>query len=296
VTRPLLIPLPGNGPLVDGLASGIGADVGRVAIRRFPDGETHLRYETPIAGRSLVLLCTLDRPDDKFLPLAFAAAAARDLGAVRVDLVAPYLAYMRQDRRFQEGEAVTSTHFAKLLSGQIDSLVTVDPHLHRRSSLAEIYSIPTKVLHAAPLISEWIRKEVKMPLLIGPDSESEQWVVAVARDAGAPYVVLQKRRHGDRDVDVSVPDVARWRDHTPVLVDDIVSTAHTMIETIGHLKREGMQPPVCVAVHGIFAGSAFSDLVAAGAGRVVTTNTIPHATNAIDITELLAQGVRAIAG
>ena len=296
MTRPLLIPLPGNDPLVDGLASGIGADVGRVAIRRFPDGETYLRYETPIAGRSLVLLCTLDRPDDKFLPLAFAAAAARDLGAVRVDLVAPYLAYMRQDRRFQQGEAVTSTYFAKLLSGQIDSLVTVDPHLHRRSSLAEIYSIPTQVLHAAPLISEWIRSEVKMPLLIGPDSESEQWVAAAARDAGAPYVVLQKLRHGDRDVDVSVPDVARWRDHTPVLVDDIVSTAHTMIETIGHLKREGMQPPVCVAVHGIFAGSAFSDLVAAGAGRVVTTNTIPHATNAIDITGLLAQGVRAIAG
>lgn len=296
MTRPLLIPLPGNGPLGDGLASGIGADVGRVAIRRFPDGETHLRYETPIAGRSLVLLCTLDRPDDKFLPLAFAAAAARDLGAVRVDLVAPYLAYMRQDRRFQRGEAVTSTHFAKLLSGQIDSLVTVDPHLHRRSSLAEIYSIPTKVLHAAPLISEWIRSEVEMPLLIGPDGESEQWVAAAARDAGAPYVVLQKLRHGDRDVDVSVPDVARWRDHTPVLVDDIVSTAHTMIETIGHLKREGMQPPVCVAVHGIFAGSAFSDLVAAGAGRVVTTNTVPHATNAIDITGLLTQGVRAIAG
>jgi len=296
VTRPLLIPLPGNAPLVNGLASVIGADVGRVAIRRFPDGETYLRYETPIAGRSLVLLCALDRPDDKFLPLAFAAGAARDLGATRVDLVAPYLAYMRQDRRFQQGEAVTSAYFAKLLSGQIDSLVTVDPHLHRRSSLAEIYSIPTQVLHAAPLISEWIRNEVKMPLLIGPDSESEQWVVAVARDAGAPYVVLQKRRHGDRDVDVSVPDVARWRDHTPVLVDDIVSTAHTMIETIGHLKREGMQPPVCVAVHGIFAGSAFSDLVAAGAGRVVTTNTVSHATNAIDITGLLAQGVRAIAG
>ncbi len=294
MTRPLLIPLPGNDRVVDGLAKAVGAEVGRVAIRRFPDGETYLRYETAVSGRSLMLLCTLDRPDDKFLPLVFAAAAARDLGASQVGLVSPYLAYMRQDRRFQPGEAVTSTHFAKLLSSQIDWLVTVDPHLHRRGSLAEIYSIPTQVMHAAPLISNWIRDEVKMPLLIGPDSESEQWVAAVARDAGAPHVVLRKVRHGDRDVDVSVPEVARWGDHTPVLVDDIVSTGRTMIETISHLKREGMRPPVCVAVHGIFSGDAFNDLVAVGPGKVATTNTVPHASNAIDITALLAQGVRTI--
>lgn len=138
MTRPLLIRLPGNGHLVDDLASAIGADVGRVTIRRFPDVETYMRYEGSIVGRSLVLLCTLDRPDDKFLPLVFTAAAARDLGAPRVGLVAPCLAYMRQDRRFQPGEAVTSTYFAKLLSGQIDWLVTVDPHSRRRSLLAEI--------------------------------------------------------------------------------------------------------------------------------------------------------------
>ena len=292
--RPLLIPLPGNDHLVNDLASAIDADVGRVAIRRFPDGETYLRYETPIAGQSLVLLCTLDRPDDKFLPLVFAAAAARDLGATQVGLVAPYLAYMRQDRRFQPGEAVTSGYFAKLLSSQIDWLVTVDPHLHRRKSLGEIYNIPAQVMHAAPLISEWIRREVKMPLLIGPDSESEQWVAAVAHDAGAPHLILQKVRNGDRDVRVSVPEAARWREYTPVLVDDIVSTARTMIETIGQLKREGMRPPLCIAVHGIFADNAFGDLMAAGAARVVTTGTVPHVTNAIDVTALLAHGIRAV--
>lgn len=295
MTRPLLIPLPRNEHIVDGLASAVGADVGRIVIRRFPDGETYLRYETPVSGRSLLLVCTLDRPDDKFLPLVFAAAAARELGAAQIGLISPYLGYMRQDRRFQLGEAVTSTYFAKLLSSQIDWLVTVDPHLHRRESLAEIYSIPTRVMHAARLISNWIRTEVKMPLLIGPDSESEQWVAAVARDAGAPHVVLHKVRHGDRDVEVSVPEVARWRGHTPILIDDIISTGRTMIETIGHLSRQGMRPPVCIAVHGIFAGNAFSDLVAVGAEKVITTNTIQHTTNSIDVTALLAQGVRAAA-
>ncbi|MBX9823636.1 MAG: ribose-phosphate pyrophosphokinase [Xanthobacteraceae bacterium] len=290
--RPILFPLPGNEAMADRLAPAIDAEIGCLSVRRFPDGETYLRYDTPVAQRSIVLLCTLDRPDDKFLPLMFAAEAARDLGATRVGLVAPYLAYMRQDRRFRSGEAITSACFARLLSRQVDWLVTVDPHLHRRQSLTEIYAVPTAVMHSAPLISQWIRDKVENPLLIGPDEESEQWVSLVARDADAPAVVLQKERHGDRDVSVSVPEVKRWRSHTPVLVDDIASTGRTMTETIGHLKQSGMRGPVCIAVHGIFAGTAFRDLEAAGAAEIVTTNTVPHETNRIDITGLLAQGIR----
>lgn len=139
-----------------------------------------------------------------------------------------------------------------------------------------------------------IRANVERPLLIGPDAESEQWVAAVAQAAEAPHVVLQKIRRGERDVDVTVPQLERWRDATPVLVDDIVSTACTMIETIRHLRRAGMRPPVCVAVHGVFANGALHELLKARASRVVTSNTIPHASNAIDVTGLLAEAVRIV--
>ena len=292
MTRPLIAALPGNGPLAALLCDALGAERARLQVRQFPDGETYVRHESEVSGRDLVMVCTLDRPDTKFLPLIFAASAARNLGASSVGLVAPYLAYMRQDRRFHPGEAVTSTIFAAAVSRHIDWLVTVDPHLHRRSSLGEIYSVPAMALHAAPLLSEWIARNVSRPILVGPDSESEQWVAAVADAAKAPYVVLEKTRRGDRDVTVSLPDVAQWRDHTPVLVDDIVSTARTMIETVGHLVAAGMKAPVCIAVHGVFADDACNDLRRAGAGRVVTTNTIPHETNEIDVARLITDAIR----
>ena len=291
----VLLPLPGNETPAQALAAILDGELGAADVRRFPDGETLVRLATPVAGRAVALVATLDRPDDKLLPLLFLAATVRDLGAARVGLVAPYLAYMRQDRRFREGEGVTSAYFARILSSGVDWLVTVDPHLHRRATLAEIYTIPGIAVHAAPAISAWIRSQVPRPLLVGPDVESAQWVTAAARAAGAPAVVLEKTRRGDHDVEVSVPDVERWRDHTPVLVDDIISTARTMIETVGHLRRADLAPPVCVGVHAVFAGRAYDDLVAAGAARVVTCNTIPHVSNTIDLTELLADGVRAVA-
>ena len=291
----LIFPLPGNDSLAHSLAATLGAEVGQLTVRRFPDQETYVRVDSPVTGRDVAIACTLHRPDDKLLPLLFLASTLRELGARQVGLVAPYLAYMRQDRRFREGEAVTSTHFAAFLSETVDWLVTVDPHLHRRNSLAEIYSIPTAVLHAAQNIADWIAQDVPNPVLVGPDAESAQWVRAVADLARAPAIVLEKLRRGDRDVSVSVPDIERWRDHTPVLVDDIISTARTMIATIGHLRRIELVAPVCVGVHAVFADRAYDELREAGAGRVVTCNTVPHTSNAIDVVSLLASGMQSLA-
>ena len=95
---------------------------------------------------------------------------------------------------------------------------------------------------------------------------------------------------------VSVPDVNRYLSYTPVLVDDIISTARTMIETVGHLKRASMRAPVCIGIHGVFADNAYANLRAASVGKIVTCNTIANPSNAIDITELLAVGMRSLGG
>jgi len=294
MTALLLFAMPGNEVMTRALAQRLDGEVGEVELHAFPDGETYLRFLADPAGRALALVCTLDRPNGKILPLLFAAAAARELGATSVGLAAPYLAYMRQDRRFKPGEAVTSRAFARLLSDAFDWLVTTDPHLHRYDSLQDIYAIPTRAVQAAPLISQWIRTRVARPLIIGPDSESEQWVSAVAKDAGAPYAVLDKVRRGDREIEISARNLGALAGRTPVLVDDIISSGRTMIEAVRLIVARGAIAPVCVAIHGVFADDSNTLLAQAGA-RVVTSNSIPHATNEIDVGEILAGAVRELA-
>jgi ribose-phosphate pyrophosphokinase len=220
------------------------------------------------------------------------AATLRDLGAARLLLVAPYLPYMRQDSRFRQGEGVTSRYYAALISSHYDGLITVDPHLHRYASLAEVYAVPATCVRAAPAIGDWIRDHVRHPLLIGPDSESRQWVEAVAGVAGAPSIVLEKIRRGDRDVSVSVPDLEPYRGRQPVLLDDIISSGRTMAEAVHRVNGGGSAAPVCIAIHPVFAEGAVQDLRAAGAGRVVSCNTIGHETNAIDVDPLIADACR----
>ena len=287
----LFFALPGNERLTERLALKSNAQIGKVTIRRFPDGESYVRVHSDVKGKFVLLVSTLDRPDEKFLPLYFLSETVKSLGANKVCLVAPYLAYMRQDKVFNPGEGVTANYFGSLLTGCIDGIITVDPHLHRIHSLSQVYQITNKVVHAGSEISEWIQQNVENPILIGPDAESKQWVSDVAKKANAPFLVLQKIRLGDNEVKVSIPEDASYKKANPVLVDDIISTAHTMLETIANLKAQGMKPPVCIGIHAVFANDAYQELLNAGVERVVTCNTIPHPSNAIDISDALVKAV-----
>jgi ribose-phosphate pyrophosphokinase len=297
---PLILAAPGDASAARALADRLGAELGTATVRSFPDSEVYVRIDCGVVGRPVWLVCTLHPASDKFLPLYFMAQTVRDLGADEVYLAAPYLAYMRQDDRFQQGEGITSRYFGRLLSSAVDGLITVDPHLHRFAALDQVYSVPTRAVRAAPRIADWVRDNVERPALIGPDAESEQWVKAVAAELDCPSLVLRKVRRGDREVAISplaegVSSGAPidWSRHTPVLVDDIVATARTMIETLSQLRRSGAPPPICIGVHAVFSQSAYDDLRSAGASRVVTCNTIPHPSNAIDVMDLVADAIAA---
>lgn len=292
--KALLFELSGAPGLASRLTELIGAEVGELERRQFPDGESYLRFVTLVEGRSVILLCTLDHPDPRLVPLLFAAAAAREQGARDIGLVAPYLAYMRQDRQFRTGEAVTSKEFARLLSGHFDWLVTLDPHLHWYRALDELYSIPAIAATATDAIAGWVQQNVDQPVIIGPDEESRQWVERIASLAGARSTVLRKQRSGDYSVTIDPGGLEHLGQGTPVLVDDIASSARTLIETVELLKRNVSEPPVCAVVHPIFAGDSYERLLGSGVARVVSTNAVAHESNAIDISAPLAEAVRSV--
>jgi ribose-phosphate pyrophosphokinase len=286
----VFFPLPGNESLAAELARLTAGVAGEIEVRRFPDGETYVRAHSPVAGRHAIVVCTLARPDEKFLPLIFAARAIRDLGAASVRLVAPYLPYLRQDRIFQPGEALTSRYFAGLVSSAFDGLVTVDPHLHRYRSLGEVYGVEARVVRAAPLLAAWIAGHVERALVVGPDAESEQWVGEIAKLAGAPSAVFGKERLGDRAVRLALPDLSRWRGFRPVLVDDIVSSGTTLFEAASRLLEAGFPAPVCLAVHALFGDEAAVRL-AKVSSEVLTTDTIVHRTNRFAVAPLIAEAL-----
>ncbi|MFC6669413.1 phosphoribosyltransferase family protein [Marinobacterium aestuariivivens] len=106
----------------------------------------------------------------------------------------------------------------------------------------------------------------------------------------SPCQILRKERQGDYEVDILPPDVTPWQDHQPVLVDDIVSSGRTLLATLEHLRTAGMPRATCIAVHGLFAGDAYERLQQKA--EVLTTDTVPHPSNAISVANALASACR----
>lgn len=292
----VLIPFPADAALAGEIAPKINARLAPVAWRHFPDGESLVTLDESLDGADVVILASLRNPDPLALPLRFAAQTAREFGARSVGIIAPYLSYMRQDTRFHSGEAISAPLFARFLEEAFDWMVTVDPHLHRFEQLNEVYRIPVRQVSATPAVAKWITTAIPDAILIGPDSESEQWVARIAAQAGMPYQVLSKVRRGDYDVRVSLPDATAAADRVPVLVDDIVSSGHTILETLRHLQDLALPPPVLVAIHPVFAGDSYEQLQRAGLARIVSTDTIAHPSNAISIGREIAAAAETLMG
>ncbi|WOX05079.1 ribose-phosphate diphosphokinase [Microbulbifer pacificus] len=292
MNNPVLFALESGLPLRESLQTAIGADAGEIDQRRFPDGESYLRILSPVRGRYCVVLANLCRPDEKILPLLFLARSLRMQGATGVGLVAPYLCYMRQDKVFMPGEAVTSRIFAQMLSTCVDWLVTVDPHLHRYRSLDEIYTIPSRAISGMPAMQAWLASQPAPLLLVGPDRESQQWVAALAGATGLPFIVGKKQRHGDREVSIDLPADNRIANATSVIVDDVISSGHTVLQTLAALRAVGAPRTICAAVHGIFAEGADEKIRLAGADLLATSNSIPGDYCAFDLAPLLAPAVQ----
>jgi ribose-phosphate pyrophosphokinase len=273
------------------LAGELGIEHSALEVHRFPDGESRVRLATSCAGMNVILVNGGRDPDATALPLCFAAHAARATGSSSIGLVAPYLPYMRQDCQFREGEAVSALAYSRFLSGCVDWLATVDPHLHRIRSLDAIFTIPALCVASMPAVAEWIGKNVLDPVIVGPDEESRQWVERVAQALAVPWTTLSKQRLGDRSVSVSLPDPAILCGRAPVLVDDIASSGRTLAEAARVLRRLGAPPVTCVVVHALLGPEAEPELRAAGVARLVSTNTLAHSTNGIDVIPIVARAV-----
>ncbi len=255
----------------------------------FPDGELKLKFMTPLKGKHVVLVQTLHPANEQLVELVFAIQTAKELGAAKVTAVVPYMAYLRQDVRFHPGECQSNRIAASLLSGA-DRVITIDPHLHRVKHLKEIFHKPVTTLTANSLLASFIKKHYGKEIIVGPDAESYQWANKIAEQVKAHAIVLKKKRYGSRKVAIKIKGID-LKGKTVVIVDDIISSGHTMMETIKEAKRLGAKKIVCVAVHGIFAENALKKIRALGA-QAYATNTVDNPVARIDVSGLLADALR----
>jgi len=286
VCKKMFIACSGGGHLVSSLARRLGGCCCQLESEIFPDSELRVRLPREVKNWDTYFVQSFypDKKDvnDKFVEILFAAETAKELGAKNIYLIAPYLAYLREDIRFRKGEAVSAKILAKLCK-IFKRVYVVEPHLHRLKTFGEFFKNAERV-SISKEVAAYIKKNIGKCLLVGPDNESEQWVKPVAEKLNLEYVILEKQRFSPRKVKTKGKRVIADK---VVIIDDIISTGHTLLEASKLIKCKKLY---FLGMHGMFSEGALSKI--SKKGKVIVSNTIPTKKSLIDCAPAIARAIK----
>jgi ribose-phosphate pyrophosphokinase len=264
------------------LANAMKSDLVDVRFSRFPDGELYLK-----AGQvgDEVLVVGSVTCSDALVQLILLIDACQ---GSEITLVVPYMGYARQDKQFSPGEPLSARAIAGVLSRGIQRAFLVNVH---DPGVLHFFGVPAHTLSLAPEIGLFLKQRgCTQPLILAPDDGATRFASEVAGVNGWEFDFLEKTRLSSEEVIMSPKNlVAKGRD--VVIVDDIISTGGTLATASRLLYDRGARNVYAACVHGVFAGGAYSHLIASGVRRVYCSDTIERSCSDFSAAGSISDGI-----
>jgi ribose-phosphate pyrophosphokinase len=265
----------GNRPLAESIAERLGVGICRSVVTRFPDSELYVELDDSVRDRDVYIVqSTGPAVDGHLMELLLLADAGRRAGAARLTAVVPYFGYARQDRRAKGREAVAGRVIADLLGvAGFERVVAVDLHT---PSLEGFFSVPLEHLSAAAVLCNAIDASMTDDaVIIAPDLGAVKLAENYAQLLHLPIAIVHKTRISGSDVSVR-GIVGTVAGRSPVIIDDMISTAGTIEAAVKALLAAGCRHEITVAAsHALLVGPAIERLSALALKRLIVTDSLP---------------------
>jgi ribose-phosphate pyrophosphokinase len=283
------------------IAEYLHIQAGRVTLMRFADGEIYCRYEENARGEdAFVIQSTCHPVNENLMELLIMVDALRRASAGRITAVIPYYGYGRKDKKDAPREPITGRLVADLLTtAGVNRVLALDLHA---GQIEGFFNIPVDHLRALPLFADYLaRKGLKNGVVVAPDDGAVRRSKQLADRLDLPLAVIFQRRVGT-DAKEPIQVVGEVEGRTPILIEDIIDTAGTVMRAADVLLAQGCAPEIYVcSTHPVFAGPAVERLARPEIREVIVTNTIPIPTNrqpskvtVLSAAPLLAEAIRRI--
>jgi ribose-phosphate pyrophosphokinase len=251
--------------------------------KRFPDDEFYIRLLDDITGQDVLIVQTA-YPDQKIIELLLMQEAVHDAGAKKITVVVPYFGYSRQDKKFEEGEAISARAIAQHISLRADCVITVDPH---KEHILKFFTVPAYSCSAVGSLAKHLR-EKHIDFVLAPDKGAKERAKEAASLIGCQYDYLEKTRIDGTTVKITPKALNASGKHVAI-IDDIISTGGTMAQSIRELKKQGAKSVVVACTHGLFVGGAKEKLLSANCDEIISTDTIETEFSKVSAADCIAE-------
>jgi ribose-phosphate pyrophosphokinase len=286
-----------NRPLAEEIGRHLGADLCKVTLSRFADGEIFVRIDENIRGADIFIVQPTNPPAENLLELLLLIDAARRASAARITCVMPYYGYSRQDRKDQPRVAIGAKLVANMLeTAGADRVLGIDFHQHQ---LQGFFDKPVDHLYAAPVfVSHYRKKNLHDLVVVAPDAGSAKMARGFAKRLNGTFAIIDKRRPAANVAEV-VNVVGEVAGRDVLIPDDMIDTAGTVAASARALKELGARDIYVCASHALLSGPAAQRLSDAPITEVAVTDTILTRPEqrfdtlvVLSVGELLAKAIR----
>ena len=280
-----------SSPLMHEFASGVcgllelsGMEIPhyRIEFTTFANGEVLPQIPHTIRGQHVFFFHALQHPDPNtaVMMMLIANDAIKRASAAGITVVAPYLPYLRQDRKDKPRVPISARLLADLIESNhlVKGLMTIDMHAEQEQGF---FSIPVDNLTGVKVFSQHIQKKFNHDLsdvvVMAPDfgGAVRNRRIAEALGGDVPVCILEKRRTGPNKSEIlSVIGESVWHKRV-VIYEDMICSGGTAIESVEKVMAMGAKEVYLCATHGIFSRDAEERFRKKGMA-VACTNSIPR--------------------
>jgi len=288
----IVVPGPASIDLGREIATQLKAKMVSVEFKRFPDGESYIRFDGNVENEDVVIVQTTGPPqNENMIQLLLMVDNAKDLGAKSIIAVVPYFAYARQDTRFRLGEAFSAKTVIKLLQHcGVNRIFTVNSHNPR---LLKTLNVPIEDLSAISLLAQHFKKQGlqnAFSLSLGKKGfetameankvlKGEYDFIPTQRDRITGNVTIEKKLLPVKNRDV-------------IIIDDIISSGGTMMKAVAWVKEQDARRVYAACVHPLLMGDVKEKILKSGAEAVVGTDTVSSTVSVVSIAPLIVQALK----
>lgn len=268
-----------------------------IEISKFANDEKRIwiNDDKLLKNQEVCLIQSFNAPvDEHIIETLLIIDALERLGAKSVTLIIPWLGYSLQDKVFRPGEAIAAKVIADIISNHfVDRIFLLDLH---NSSIPGFFSVPTYHLFADEIFIDYLKKEIDLDqaLIASPDFGGIKRARIFAEKIGLDIVNIDKSRNLDTGRviahDLHGPSV---ENKTIVVLDDVIISGSTVIESAALLKKKGAKKVYFIASHGVFC-NGLEKIANSEVDQVIVTNSIEQKEKnqklkILDISSIFAQ-------
>lgn len=249
--------------------------LGEIELGTFSDSEIDVWVKEDVNNSNVFILQSNSSPVNKnIIELALIADALRRSGAHKITAVIPYFGYSRKEKQSRAGEPISAKVIADLIvASGINKVICLDLHA---DAIVGFFDVPVIYLSALEILADRIKNEkLKNPVVIAPDVGGVRRARNFATLLNAPLAVIEKHRYTNVRDQMEVLSISgEMGQDTAVIIDDIISTGGTILESATVLKKKGVKKIIVCATHGVFADNAHGKLKVSPINKIFVTDSI----------------------